>query len=109
MEYFDEDLPSHSPLPGEVDYPDIDETIQYPWQGSQQPTSTDASVIDPRLYRDLFPGTDSQVPAQSVEDEEPSGIDEGILGLEDPDQGSSFEASSDESSSVVQSLSLTYS
>ncbi|KAJ5807796.1 Tetratricopeptide-like helical [Penicillium riverlandense] len=37
-------------------YPDIDETLQYPWQGSQPSAAGDvhASVIDPRLYRDLF-------------------------------------------------------
>lgn len=47
----------------EIMYPDIDETVQYPWQGgldSQQPTSSatfaQRSALDPRLYRDLFPG-----------------------------------------------------
>ncbi|KAL4941666.1 hypothetical protein BDV06DRAFT_177388 [Aspergillus oleicola] len=97
MDYFDEDDPDHSLLPGEIAYPDIDETIQYPWQGSQQQTSTDASVIDPRLYKDLFSGTESQEPARS-------GIDEEVLGLDEADEDSNYELSSqDEESSEEES------
>lgn len=46
------------PASHEVVYPDIDENVQYPWQGTQQesfPHEDFTSVIDPRLYRDLFP------------------------------------------------------
>ncbi|KAL4806915.1 hypothetical protein BDV18DRAFT_121499 [Aspergillus unguis] len=95
MEYFDEDVPSHNPPPGEIAYPDIDETVQYPWNGSQQPTSAEASVIDPRLYKGLFAGTGSQDPGQG---EEEYALEEEALGLDDVDEESSFEASSEESS-----------
>ncbi|KAL4928515.1 tetratricopeptide repeat protein [Aspergillus undulatus] len=92
MDYFDEDDPNNSLLSGEIAYPDIDEIVQYPWQGSQQPSSTDASVIDPRLYGDLHPGTDPQEPEQSAVDEELGGID-------GPDDGSTYEVSQEEESS----------
>lgn len=50
----------------ENEYPDIDEAFHYPWQGPQQPVSgepSSTSVIDPRLYKDLFP---SDVPQQQL-------------------------------------------
>lgn len=68
----------HSPPPGEIEYPDIDEVFHYPWQGTQQPLpgeSSTASVIDPRLYKDLFP---SEIPSQ--------------LAVGDPDEYSSMAA-----------------
>lgn len=74
---YSEDHPEHDPMDhnpsGETAYPDIDETVHYPWQGSQ-PTATTTdqalhSVIDPRLYAGLFTGS-SQVPDQSQEEEE---------------------------------------
>ncbi|KAL4916025.1 hypothetical protein BDW62DRAFT_110377 [Aspergillus aurantiobrunneus] len=92
MDYSDEDESSHNAAVGEISYPDIDETIQYPWQGSHPPTSTDASVIDPRLYKGLFSGNDAQEPAQSVVDEE-------LVGLDDSKEDSDFEVSSEEESS----------
>lgn len=47
-----------SPPPPDSAYPDIDETLHYPWQDSQQldTDEIDASVIDPRLYQGVFPG-----------------------------------------------------
>jgi len=47
-----------SPPPEEgAAYPDIDETLHYPWQDGRQSTINDlpASVIDPRLWQDSFP------------------------------------------------------
>ncbi|KAL4791413.1 hypothetical protein BDV19DRAFT_370563 [Aspergillus venezuelensis] len=98
MDYFDEDDPDNSLLPGEIAYPDIDETIQYPWQGSQQPASTDASVLDPALFRDHLPRSESQNPAQFPEDEE-------LIGLGEAEEDSNYEISSqdEESSEEVSS------
>ncbi|KAL4785315.1 hypothetical protein BJX76DRAFT_183170 [Aspergillus varians] len=92
MDYFDEDDPNQNPGPGEIAYPDIDETIQYPWQGSQPPISTGASVIDPRLYSGIFAEDNSQEAAQSALDEAP-------LAPDDSNEDSTFEASSEEESS----------
>ncbi|RDW70656.1 tetratricopeptide repeat protein [Aspergillus mulundensis] len=109
MDYFGEDDPNHSPHPGEtaypdieIAYPDIDETVQYPWQGTQQLTSAEASVIDPRLYKGLFSENASQEPAQSaVEDElsAPEVEEEQVYVQDDSAEDSTFEASSDEESS----------
>jgi general transcription factor 3C polypeptide 3 (transcription factor C subunit 4) len=57
-----EDFPMQDPQ--DFVYPDIDDTLQYPWQGTpsnagQPPLS---SVIDPRLYTGLFSGVDSSAP-----------------------------------------------
>lgn len=64
MDYPD-DTSNHDPAPMETPYPDLDDVFHYPWQGSQQTVaagdSSLASVIDPRLYKDLFP---SNVPQQ---------------------------------------------
>lgn len=53
----DPDFHGESAPPEGTAYPDIDEIVQYPWQGNQPSTSGDliASVIDPRLYQDLYP------------------------------------------------------
>lgn len=52
----DYDLPMESsPPPEQAVYPEIDETLHYPWQSSQK-SGLDgalASVIDPRLYQGL--------------------------------------------------------
>lgn len=56
----DYDLPMDtSPPPEGPVYPDIDENMHYPWQGTQQSATNNvpASVIDPRLYQDLFSQT----------------------------------------------------
>ncbi|KAL4822051.1 hypothetical protein BDW67DRAFT_7101 [Aspergillus spinulosporus] len=100
MDYFGEDDPSHSPHLGEIAYPDIDETVHYPWQGSRQSFSHEASAIDPRLYKDLFSGGESQEPAQSAADEKKSTPEEEqSLELNRSDESSSFEASSEEETS----------
>jgi len=48
---------SMSPTEDSV-YPDIDESLQYPWQGEQRriPEELPTAVIDPRLYQ----GSESQ-------------------------------------------------
>lgn len=60
MDYPDPD-PDYDDAPTEeVIYPDIDETVQYPWQNTEQTTtdnSLDTSVLDPRLYGDSVPDT----------------------------------------------------
>lgn len=64
MDYPDDHHPHHPPPSQEYVYPDIDETVHYPWQGSQPTTQGEASihsVLDPRLYKDLFTGNASQV------------------------------------------------
>ncbi|THC93697.1 hypothetical protein EYZ11_006808 [Aspergillus tanneri] len=69
MEYSDEDRMDPNRPSGEFAYPDIDETIHYPWQGNQQPSQGEQSihsVIDPRLYRDLFSASASQLPDKSL-------------------------------------------
>ena len=61
MDYPDE-ASDHGPEM-EIEYPDIDESFHYPWQGTQQPApaeSSTAPVIDPRLYKGLFPSDVSQ-------------------------------------------------
>lgn len=68
----DYDLPMEgSPPPEGPTYPDIDETIHYPWQDRQRYPTVDeilASAIDPRL----FPPQD--VPA--AHSQQSSGMDE---------------------------------
>lgn len=58
------DSPTGTTPPPEYDYPDIDEDMQYPWQGSHAafPSDVPTSVIDPRLYRDLFPQLSQDAP-----------------------------------------------
>jgi general transcription factor 3C polypeptide 3 (transcription factor C subunit 4) len=102
MDYFGEDDPNHNSHLGEITYPDIDETVQYPWQGSRQSFSHEASAIDPRLYKDLFSGGESQELAQSAADEEQSAPEEEqSLDLNNSDESSSFVASSEEETSLV--------
>lgn len=52
----DYDLPTEtSPPPEQIAYPEIDETLHYPWQSSQQSNVEPVtSVIDPRLYHGLL-------------------------------------------------------
>lgn len=53
----DSDYPMDTSSPAEYVYPDIDETVQYPWQSSQHTITGDIpdSVIDPRLYGGSLP------------------------------------------------------
>lgn len=77
-----DDYPAQNPPAEEVMYPDIDETIHYPWQGNQpaQHDSSTTSALDPRLYRDLFSRSTSQLIDQHVPesdyDEEEGDADE---------------------------------
>ena len=66
-------------------YPDIDENTQYPWQGTQTsgPGEVSASVIDPRLYRDLFP----QVPSEAAELDKNSTLSDDGDGVPEEDEG----------------------
>lgn len=96
---YSDDASDHSPPPMGIEYPDPDEVFHYPWQGAQQPAgeSSTASVIDPRLYKDLFP---SDVPSQLTGD-----TDEYSSILGEPNQDIadesevSYEFSGEESSS----------
>ncbi|KAH8422545.1 tetratricopeptide repeat protein [Aspergillus melleus] len=70
MEYPDPDHVDPHLSSQEPAYPDINESIHYPWQGEEQPAQTEESlhsVIDPRLYKDLFSASASQLPDQSLE------------------------------------------
>lgn len=63
------DLPMESsPPPEESAYPDIDETLHYPWQASQQLLGDEVptSAIDPRL----FPQNDAVYPQQYSDEDE---------------------------------------
>lgn len=56
MDYSDNGS-DHDFPPSQVEYPDIDEAFQYPWQGAQSSGaggSSGAPAIDPRLYQGLF-------------------------------------------------------
>ncbi|KAL4884513.1 hypothetical protein BJY04DRAFT_225696 [Aspergillus karnatakaensis] len=100
MDYPDDDIPDQSSPLGKIAYPDIDETIHYPWQGSQPAPTTDTplqSVIDPRLYKGLFTGNDTHGLDQTATDEELTGVDKGQLGLAESDE-SLYSLSSEESS-----------
>lgn len=80
-------------------YPDIDESMQYPWQGTQTTTQGDSSihsVIDPRLYKDLFPTNAAQSPDQSEAEEE---VDDIYYGAQFSDEGSEYQYSAEESQS----------
>ncbi|PYH50085.1 tetratricopeptide repeat protein [Aspergillus saccharolyticus JOP 1030-1] len=63
MEYPDNIYPEQGVSAEEYGYPTVDETRQYPWQGHQPPAQAEPSihsVLDPRLYRDLFNGNSAQ-------------------------------------------------
>lgn len=92
----------NAPAEEEVSYPDIDETVQYPWQSHQQAMSEDAldtSVLDPRLYRDLNPDvsqySDKHLYGDEYQDD----------GFQDSDE-SLYELSEEEKSTYVHSQGL---
>lgn len=95
MEYSEGDLSDHNLHSEDVPYPDIDESFHYPWQGHQPATTTADihSVLDPRLYKDLF--TDSAPKAQDDNYQDYQGMDSG---------DDSYEVSVDESSGSVSSV-----
>ncbi|PWY82837.1 RNA polymerase III transcription factor TFIIIC subunit Tfc4 [Aspergillus heteromorphus CBS 117.55] len=100
MDYPDDHHTDHGPPPEEFAYPDIDETIHYPWQGAPpaaqgQGESSLHSVLDPRLYKDLFAGSASQEPERSSVDKEAEEYAE----ADDSDQSLYTLSSSEESSS----------
>lgn len=83
-----EQFPDQTPSQ-EIVYPDIDETVQYPWQGTRQQNAAqapqrshasqaaNASVIDPNLYRGLFSGNapgpmDQDMSSEYAEDSSPA-------------------------------------
>ncbi|KAE8348901.1 hypothetical protein BDV28DRAFT_142472 [Aspergillus coremiiformis] len=75
MDYPEEDQPNHNPQAGDIAYPNIDETIHYPWQGTHPVVQADPihSVLDPRLYKDLFPSNSSQLPGEAPLEDEDAG------------------------------------
>lgn len=93
--------PSHGTQAGDVAYPDIDETIHYPWQGPQQTAPSDPihSVLDPRLYKDLFPSNTSQLPEEIPLDEDEDA--EEYAEFDDSAEDSTYEFSPEESSTSV--------
>ncbi|KAB8206883.1 hypothetical protein BDV34DRAFT_75099 [Aspergillus parasiticus] len=95
MDYPDQS--NHDTQAGEVAYPDIDETIHYPWQGPQQTAQSDPihSVLDPRLYKDLFPSNTSQLPEEILDEDEDA---EEYAGIDDSAEDSTYEFSPEESS-----------
>ncbi|KAF7591938.1 transcription factor TFIIIC subunit tfc4 [Aspergillus hancockii] len=99
MDYPGGDQSDHNTQSGEIAYPDIDETIHYPWQGTQPVVQTDPihSVLDPRLYKDLFLSNASRLP-----EETPLGEDEDAEELpqinDDSAEDSTYEFSAEESS-----------
>lgn len=116
-----EDYPEHHPPEQEVIYPDIDETILYPWQGNQpatQPESSTTSVLDPRLYKDLFASSASHLTDQPVldgdyDDEEGDADDVSFASGErryhqfmdgDDSDDPSYDMSQEESSLLVDSM-----
>lgn len=93
----DSEYPDQNPTE-EILYPEIDENIQYPWQGGQQTTaddSFDTSVLDPRLNRDLFPSTSQYSDEQALEDD--YNVEE-FQDADDSEEDSSYELSEEESS-----------
>lgn len=99
MEYSEGDQSDHNLHSEDVPYPDIDESFQYPWQGHQSAATTADihSVLDPRLYKDLFAGSAPQGPdhnqfANEADDDRYQGVDSG---------DDSYEVSVDESSGSV--------
>ena len=98
----DYDHPGYHPPMDETLYPDIDETVQYPWQENQQATadnSFDASLLDPRLYSDAVPET-SQPVGQQVYDEDAHRADEYYQDQDEDDSAddSTYELSEEEDS-----------
>jgi general transcription factor 3C polypeptide 3 (transcription factor C subunit 4) len=87
-----------SPPPEGSAYPDIDETLHYPWQGSRQSTTDNlpASVIDPRLYQDLFPQNEPES-QQDYSAEELSEDSQAPPGRKGKDEDSEFVYTEDES------------
>ena len=82
-------------------YPDIDETIQYPWRENDTPTSRGnhaGTAIDPRLYQGLFSQNAPEDPIQEDLQEAPRDRyademddDESDYELSEPGSGSRYE------------------
>ena len=93
------------PAGDEVVYPDIDETLQYPWQGDQsaQHDSSTTSALDPRLYRDLFSRStsllmDQHVLASDYDDEDRDADDLSLMNEDDSSEDPSYDVSDEEDS-----------
>ncbi|KAH3558233.1 hypothetical protein KXV84_002514 [Aspergillus fumigatus] len=99
MEYHgDGNGSGHPSQSQESAYPDIDETLQYPWQGSQPAVAGESSlhsVIDPRLYKDLFSRSASGQQAMEYGDEEDA---QEYSQLDGSAEDSTYEFSAEESS-----------
>ncbi|EAW08236.1 tetratricopeptide repeat protein [Aspergillus clavatus NRRL 1] len=102
MDYPDGDHAEHPPPSPEFAYPDIDETVHYPWQGPQSTVPGEAplqSVIDPRLYRDLFTRSESHLPDQNGMDFEEDGENAVDYDqMDDSAEDSNYEYSAEETS-----------
>ncbi|RAL09686.1 TPR-like protein [Aspergillus homomorphus CBS 101889] len=94
MEYPDNIHPPHGQSLDDYGYPAVNETMHYPWQGHQPPAQPEPSihsVLDPRLYRDLFTGNDTQPP-----DEQPGDEAMGEYAEEDVDSDSLYSLDEEE-------------
>jgi general transcription factor 3C polypeptide 3 (transcription factor C subunit 4) len=83
MEQTDDGPDDISPRDRDIVYPEIDETVQYPWQWN---SSTRTSVLDPRLHRGAFAadgGPISDRQPGSDDTEEDFSVDEGERSDED--------------------------
>jgi general transcription factor 3C polypeptide 3 (transcription factor C subunit 4) len=105
MEYHhDGNGTNRPPQSQESAYPDIDETMQYPWQGTQPAVAGESSlhsVIDPRLYKDLFSRNASQLPDQHAMDYEDEEDAEEYSHMDDSAEDSTYEFSAEETSTSV--------
>ncbi|KAF9889891.1 transcription factor TFIIIC subunit tfc4 [Aspergillus nanangensis] len=94
MDYSDAHQSDRSPPAEETMYPDIDETLHYPWQGAQSTGPGEPSihsVIDPRLYKGLFSTNVAQAPEESDLEED---IDD-FSQVAGSDDGSAYEYEDD--------------
>lgn len=101
MDYPDPDPDYDDASTEEVMYPDIDETVQYPWQNTQHTAtdnSLDTSVLDPRLYRDSMLDI-SQYSDQQFYEEEYQGDE--FQGQDGSTEDSSYELSGEENSTYA--------
>lgn len=83
----------HRALGNEI-YPDLDDTVHYPWRDSQAPAAdppATSPMIDPRLYQDFPTGSSSRLPAQGPEyDEDDLSAD--AMEADDPSDEESYDS-----------------
>ncbi|KAJ5746656.1 hypothetical protein N7520_011838 [Penicillium odoratum] len=100
---------SDTPMGQYAAYPEINEEVQYPWQGSESqefvPEDVFASAIDPRLFANDEIGMQSQVRSQDYDtdtSEDAEDITPGLYGLDDEEDDSDYVEFEDRSESDVE-------